>query len=647
MKITEIDIKEFGGLKDFKKTFESGANMIFEPGGFGKSTVASFIKAMLYGFPAYSGADVNRNLRLKMTPWSGNDFGGTMTVETDEGKKYRIERIFSAKGYTDTVYAYDAETGEIETELLPYPGERLLKVGGENFDRCVYTPQNRIKTDNDVSLTARLGRALEEHGGGASLEKAAGVLNESLEGLAGEEGRLKKITAEIDKVKKQIKAADAKRARQLSDVKRRADLKAKIVKYEAEIELLKSNTIPQVEINKTAALYQKIERQKQDKQRQIEAMKGHLTGYRLTDGEKEELQGYLDRIKELDEVAAAGRTEGEEAKDNKETSGKESEALKDGLKKKKLGWLRFFTKKPEKEVLQPVVSCQEIAAPPAAEEPEYLHERALSAEKALLLGALIFKGADSTEKLERFMLTYESDLAALETAKKDINDFDDTLSEIKAGLKDTDDELLARKFTEDDFDVKIPQKRLKYLETSVKNMIAEVGHIEGAAAAGAETPIPRAALKQLYNNLVKDRDEMEYVIYCIDSAVYHLGEGREQLLNNYAPPLKANMAGYMQELSFAGEGRATVDSDLNISIVEDGAPRDLGYFSQGLQDLGYFALRMAMLDLIYKTEKPFVVLDEPFVNFDDRHMEMARALIKKIAADKQVIYMTSQEAHRI
>jgi len=126
-----------------------------------------------------------------------------------------------------------------------------------------------------------------------------------------------------------------------------------------------------------------------------------------------------------------------------------------------------------------------------------------------------------------------------------------------------------------------------------------------------------------------------------------LGEGREQLLNNYAPPLKNNMAGYMEEFSFAKEDGVALDGDLNISIVKNGRTRDLGYFSQGLQDLGYFALRMAMLDLMYKTEKPFILLDEPFVNFDDRHMEIARALIKKIAAGKQVIYMTSQAAHRI
>jgi len=205
-----------------------------------------------------------------------------------------------------------------------------------------------------------------------------------------------------------------------------------------------------------------------------------------------------------------------------------------------------------------------------------------------------------------------------------------------------------RKFTEEDFDLKIPQKRLKFLETCVKNIIEQVGRIEGAAAASLETPLNRAGLKQLHNNLLKDRDEMEYIIYCADSAIYHLGEGREQLLSNYAEPLKESVAAYLKELSSGGASySAGLDKDLNLFIEADGEPRDLNYFSQGLQDLTYFALRMSMLDLIYKKEKPFIILDEPFASYDDRHMEMAGALLKKTAADKQVIYMTSQKAHVI
>ena len=733
MKIIEIDIKEFGGLKDFKKSFGDGLNTVFEQNGFGKTTVAAFIKAMLYGFQMQRGGDVSQNQRLKMTPWDGNDFGGSMTVETDGGKRYRIERVFNTHGYMDIVRALDAETGAAENELLPVPGDKLLKVGSENFDRCVYSPQNRVHTGNDPALTARLGRALEENGGGASLNKAAGALHDYINVLAGGEGRLSRITAEIAKVERQIKAADNKRAKQLADVGQRAELKARLVKYEAEIELIKRSRIPQVELNKAAALYQKIDRQRQDKQKQAEAMGGHLTGRILTADERAELQGYLDRIGELTtqttpsacgshpseggEFARQDSTHNDKNYIKPQSSPLDGAAVKKKLAAKKnaaafgrkiMAWVMFgamllclagaavcfglnstaggavlaaaavimacagayFWRAAGK--VKPAVENPDAETPDTDAALQALHtalvdeikdefsadascsggagndtnEKGLLTEKALMLAARAFHNIDTLEKLARALQTYDADCAALAAAKKDVANFDETLKGIKEELKDADESLFVRKFTEEDFDLKIPQKRLKFLETCVRNIIEQVGRIEGAAAASLETPINRAGLKQLYNNLLKDRDEMEYIIYCADSAIYHLGEGREQLLNNYAPPLKESMAGYMKALSY-GKSKlsAGLDKDLNLYIEADGEPRDLGYFSHGLQDLAYFALRMSMLDLIYKTERPFIILDEPFVNYDDRHMEMARALLNKIAKDKQIIYMTSQAAH--
>ena len=765
MKIIEIDIKEFGGLKNFKKSFGDGVNTVFEPNGFGKTTVAAFIKAMLYGFQMQRGSDVSQNQRLKMTPWNGADFGGSMTVETGGGQRYRIERVFNTHGYMDIVNVVNVETKAAENELLPVPGDKLLKVGSENFDRCVYTPQNRVRTGNDPALTARLGRALEENGGGASLVKAAGALQDYINALAGEEGRLSRITGEIAKVERQIKAADSRRAKQLADVGQKAELKARLVKYEAEIELIKRSRIPQVELNKAAALYQKIERQRQDKLKQVEAMGGHLTGRKLTADERAELDGYLGRIGELQNSAVDSKKTDDTKKinnaddqnsplnergarqggvfDNSQSdAARDAAVLKEKLKAKKsaaasrgkiAAWIMFAATvlclagaavcfalsgiaggivlaaaaviaagvgvyfwraagkvKPKAQSEDehpdaachgdtvPDPACRETCPPdPAADrnsqfsilnsqledcDPQNsplegcpripldeggVAEAELLTEKALMIAARAFHGVDTLEKLARAVQTFDADYAALELAKKEAAGFDETLAGIKEELKDADGSLLVRKFTEEDFDLKIPQKRLKFLETCVKNIIEQVGRIEGAAAASLETPLNRAGLKQLYNNLIKDRDEMEYVIYCVDSAGYHLNEGREQLLNNYAPPLKEIMSGYMKELSYGKHSRlsAGLDKDLNLYIEADGEQRDLAYFSQGLQDLAYFALRMSMLDLIYQKEKPFIILDEPFVNYDDKHMEMARALLNKIAADKQIIYMTSQSAH--
>lgn len=55
MKLLECHVDNFGRLSNFDYQFSDGLTVIQEPNGFGKSTLAAFIKAMLYGFPRTAG----------------------------------------------------------------------------------------------------------------------------------------------------------------------------------------------------------------------------------------------------------------------------------------------------------------------------------------------------------------------------------------------------------------------------------------------------------------------------------------------------------------------------------------------------------------------------------------------------------------
>ena len=49
MKLIKCSIENYGTLSGFKYEFNDNLNIINEENGFGKSTLASFIKAMFYG----------------------------------------------------------------------------------------------------------------------------------------------------------------------------------------------------------------------------------------------------------------------------------------------------------------------------------------------------------------------------------------------------------------------------------------------------------------------------------------------------------------------------------------------------------------------------------------------------------------------
>lgn len=50
MKLIACHINNFGKLSDLNINFNDGVNVINQPNGWGKSTLAAFLKAMLYGF---------------------------------------------------------------------------------------------------------------------------------------------------------------------------------------------------------------------------------------------------------------------------------------------------------------------------------------------------------------------------------------------------------------------------------------------------------------------------------------------------------------------------------------------------------------------------------------------------------------------
>ena len=86
MKLKELYIENFGGLHQYALNFDAGITTVVEPNGFGKTTLAEFIRAMFYGFPRKS-KTLEKSLRQKYTPWNGGQFGGNLTFEYESTDK--------------------------------------------------------------------------------------------------------------------------------------------------------------------------------------------------------------------------------------------------------------------------------------------------------------------------------------------------------------------------------------------------------------------------------------------------------------------------------------------------------------------------------------------------------------------------------
>ena len=69
MQIRRIQIADFGKLHDMELNLSEGFQTITGENGWGKSTMAAFIKAMLYGMEATTRRSLLENERRHYQPW--------------------------------------------------------------------------------------------------------------------------------------------------------------------------------------------------------------------------------------------------------------------------------------------------------------------------------------------------------------------------------------------------------------------------------------------------------------------------------------------------------------------------------------------------------------------------------------------------
>ena len=153
MKLIKCYVSAFGKLKDFSYDFTSGLNTVKEDNGWGKSTFATFIKAMFYGLND-SKRSVAENERIKYRPWNSTEkFGGFIQFEWG-GKQFKLERFFGAKEAEDTVRLFDADTGK-EFSNTQNLGKRIFEIDEEGFLSTTYFSQKDFEIKINTSLTAK------------------------------------------------------------------------------------------------------------------------------------------------------------------------------------------------------------------------------------------------------------------------------------------------------------------------------------------------------------------------------------------------------------------------------------------------------------------------------------------------------------
>lgn len=182
MKLLSYHIENYGKIHNQDGKFDAGVTEFCEKNGFGKTTLASFIRAMFYGLPTVTARTKTFDDRQHFYPFNGGKFGGNLTFEM-QGKTYKIERFFDKKSAKDDELKVYCD-GVPFTDFGEDIGKEVFGLDEESFKKTVFITADEIEIESTYSINEKLNRDAE----------------------GGEDNDFEVALANLEKAKKQLKA---------------------------------------------------------------------------------------------------------------------------------------------------------------------------------------------------------------------------------------------------------------------------------------------------------------------------------------------------------------------------------------------------------------------------------------------------------
>lgn len=204
MKLINCYIENFGKLSNFKLDFRDGLNTVKEENGYGKTTLAVFIKAMFFGLDATKRQKLEYNDRKHYMPWQGGRCGGSLTFSIGT-KVYRIERTFMPKAADDSFALYDSKSGNITNDFSENIGEELFSIDADGFERTVFLSEANLSGKNEnKTISAKLSDLVGCDGDLSVMDEAIELLEKQRKiyykrGGTGEIGELKEKLGSVER----------------------------------------------------------------------------------------------------------------------------------------------------------------------------------------------------------------------------------------------------------------------------------------------------------------------------------------------------------------------------------------------------------------------------------------------------------------
>ena len=742
MRLISLSISNFGTLSNYKIDFTDNPTIILENNGWGKSTLATFIKVMFYGFYGESKRNPKEREREKYRPWNKGLYGGMIVFESG-GKKYEISKVFGDKEKDDDCVLCDYDTRlRILDADAAHLGYDLFSLDEKSFMRSVFIAQNDVRVHeegkDDISdgISAKIGNLSDATDDVNRYEVVMERLNDILNKMSP-----KRATGSIKQMDAHISAID-NNLREEASVKSSVEyLEGKIREEQDKIKTLRSerNRIEQ-DFTENAKKGELIARKEAFDHiwKQYEAAKENLSkmsesfvnglpkekelNSKIEDWSRrsmllssiESKQVSLDymlknREDELEREAEKRRIEEEEERDYNAFMEKRRKAgiiliaasiisfvlgaaitfvfnhLYPGLGAAGFGVMCLIvglivipfgykadttpgetTEDESKELAVVDISPDTVDMTDAAkavylagisgaqdsDTPEILEMRA-----QILSAAEEAAGIESDvhEFLNYYRFTYLPDNieACLYDIRQQINVYNSKVEDVeqkRTAVKEfesindmTSIMNISASDTESPVSLDINDERAQ-LEEEIREHADAIRQYRLKLEENLERLSQLSDLKEEMARLTEERDDNLHKYEMLSLTRDFLKKSKENFSAKYRKQLLDGFKKYYSYLSDEESSEFQIDSNIRMSRREMGEARDTECFSNGNRDLYDICLRMALVDAMFTDEKPFIILDDPFVNLDKQKTEKALIFLEKISEDYQVIYFTCHES---
>ena len=570
MKLISCHIDAFGKLNNVNITFGDGINSICEKNGYGKTTLAMFLKAMFYGLGANARKNSKLTDRTQYLPFSSQGkYGGGLTFVCDKGK-FLVRRVFNRTPTLDEFYLYDAENNLPSKVFSQNLGEELFGIGKETFDATVFFGQNHLESEVNDDIKASLSTGQ--------------LYGDDLDALSHAVDKIKMKKRDIKSTLKNINLNEEQRALNELYLKEK-DYLNKIEKSKADADEWKNKK----------EYYQNLKDNMDAKKEDFESL----------NNKKGALEIYINERK-------------------KEISKVEDEPVKEVAKKNN----------PIFIIISIVLLCLSIGV--LALYFVYNHILLIFGFAVLLISGIILLIFHFIRKNRK-----KQPQITKKTEKNVI--FDEILLQKQNELKNLEDEIVKLLGGSESNFVNDYENILKNISTYEHGVITSQNDIKHYQE---EYSLLQSKIQEQTDKFQEDKELFEKLsndFTILEKTEEFLLTSSNKLSKRYVEPVQKAFDNYYK--NFLTNDDLIIDSNLNLLMKDNLFNEE--YLSAGVKDLVQKSKRFALIDLIFKNERPFIVLDDPFVNLDDKNLEVATNIIKEISKKYQILFLTCHSSRKI